>query len=82
MTTNFRGKDILESLQNIKLETDRKYFERQTYDEFVKDPLGGTVRDKQTNENEIIVENRYAQKMQDKLIQTMITNVMPQKDEE
>ena len=26
MTTNLRGKDILEALQNIKLEVDRKYF--------------------------------------------------------
>lgn len=26
LTTNFRGKDILDALQNVKLETDRRCF--------------------------------------------------------
>lgn len=68
MTTNFRGKDILDALQNVKLEGDRDYFRRQTYEEYTNDPFGNELKDKRALEDESVQQNHYRQLMQDKLI--------------
>lgn len=39
-----RGKHILEALQGLKLTEDENYFNRQTYAEFMKDPLGRVLK--------------------------------------
>lgn len=49
MTQNFRGKDILIALQNVKLETDREYFENRSYEDFCNDPLGSGNTDRFTS---------------------------------
>lgn len=43
--SNFQGKEILESLHDLKIEYDRDYFSRQTYREFLADPLGEKLID-------------------------------------
>ena len=63
MTQNFRGKDILIALQNVKLETDRNYFENRSYEDFCNDPLGSGNTDRFTNDDAAIQENIYKQKI-------------------
>ena len=61
MTTNFRGKDILEALQNVKLEVDRNYFARQTYEDYLKDPFGAGFKALRSLEDGSIKENHFQQ---------------------
>jgi hypothetical protein len=39
-----RGKHILEALKGLKLSEDEMYFSRQSYAEFMKDPLGRLLK--------------------------------------
>ena len=75
LTTNFRGKDILDALQNVKLETDRRCFQRQTYEEYLADPFGASLKDQRALEDESIQRNNFNMKMQDKLIENMATSL-------
>ena len=43
--SNFKGKEILDNLHDLKIEYDRDYFNRQTYREFLADPLGSKLID-------------------------------------
>ena len=43
--TNYKGKDILDCLHKLKIEYDKDYFNRQTYKEFLVDPLGSKLID-------------------------------------
>lgn len=43
--TNFKGKEILDCLNALKIEYDSMYFSRQTYKEFLVDPLGAKLID-------------------------------------
>ena len=45
VVSNFKGKEILDSLHELKIEYDRDYFNRQTYKEFLVDPLGAKLID-------------------------------------
>lgn len=42
---NFSGKEILDSMRNLKTEYDPKFFKRQTYAEFLEDPSGSKLQD-------------------------------------
>lgn len=46
-----RGKQILEALQKLKTSEDANYFKRQSYAEFMKDPLGRVLNQKQVEMN-------------------------------
>ena len=43
--SNFQGKEILDNLHELKIQYDRDYFNRQTYREFLADPLGAKLMD-------------------------------------
>jgi hypothetical protein len=43
-TGKMRGKHILEALQGLKVSEDENYFKRQSYAEFMKDPLGRVLK--------------------------------------
>ena len=45
IVSNYQGKEILDSLHELKIEYDRDYFNRQTYKEFLVDPLGAKLID-------------------------------------
>ena len=45
VVSNFKGKEILDSLRELKVQYDRDYFNRQTYKEFLVDPLGAKLID-------------------------------------
>jgi hypothetical protein len=45
VVSNFKGKEILENLRALKIEYDKQYFSRQTYKEFLVDPLGAKLID-------------------------------------
>ena len=45
IVTNYKGKEILQSLHDLKREYDKDYFNRQTYKEFLVDPLGSKLID-------------------------------------
>ena len=82
LTQNFRGKDILIALQNIKLETNRNYFDNQSYEDFCKDPLGSGNTDRLTNGDTTIKDIVYKQKIQKRNIKLMAEknqlNMLPQ----
>ena len=46
-----RGKHILEALQGLKLTEDENYFKRQSYAEFMKDPLGRVLKQRTVTMN-------------------------------
>ena len=71
MTQNFRGKDILIALQNVKLETDKNYFDNRSYEDFCNDPLGSGNTDRFTNDDAAIKENIRKQRIQKRDIQMM-----------
>lgn len=43
--SNFKGKEILDNMHDLKIEYDSEYFNRQTYREFLADPLGAKLID-------------------------------------
>ena len=61
VVSNFKGKEILDNLRELKVEYDKDYFNRQTYKEFLVDPLGSKLIDAWAANDPIVVENVKAQ---------------------
>ena len=49
------GKKILEAIQNLKLQDDINYFTRQSYDLYMKDPLGKTFKQQMVRKNPEVI---------------------------
>ena len=61
VVSNFKGKEILDNLRELKVEYDRDYFNRQTYKEFLVDPLGSKLIDAWAASDPTVIENVKAQ---------------------
>ena len=61
VVSNFKGKEILDNLRELKVEYDRDYFNRQTYKEFLVDPLGSKLIDAWAASDATVIENVKAQ---------------------
>ena len=55
--TNFKGKEILDCLHALKIEYDPQYFSRQTYREFLVDPLGAKLIDAWASADPTVIKN-------------------------
>ena len=55
--SNFIGKDILDNMHELKIEYDKEYFNRQTYKEFLVDPLGSKLIDAWAATNPTVNKN-------------------------
>ena len=59
--TNFKDKEILDCLHELKVEYDQDYFRRQTYREFLADPLGAKLIDAWAATDPEVKDNVQAQ---------------------
>ena len=59
---NFKGKDILDAQRNFKTEQDKRYFQKQTYEEFLQDPHGEKLNEQLANVNPEIMARVRGQK--------------------
>ena len=59
--SNYKGKEILDALHELKIEYDRDYFNRQTYKEFLVDPLGSKLMDAWAATDPSVIKNVKAQ---------------------
>ena len=68
IVSNFKGKEILDSLHKLKIEYDSEYFNRQTYREFLVDPLGAKLIDAWAETDDSVKKNVH---IQERLVKAM-----------
>ena len=61
IVSNFKGKAILDNLHDLKIWFDANYFNRQTFKEFLADPLGSKLIDAWAASDPAVAENVKAQ---------------------
>ena len=57
IVTNFKGKAILDNLHELKVSYDNNFFNRQTYKEFLQDPLGSKLLDSWAASDPEVIDN-------------------------